>query len=112
MKHKIYTYIPKNIKASGYREKNNTFVILKGSFAVDDTELHPSFFKRRNNIAKRQELIGTGKLKKVAHLYQFTEDVEFHSPSLAANVISGRQSDGLKDFGIKDEMPPYLSDLL
>lgn len=116
MEQKIHTHISKDIRASGYIKQNNIFVILKGSFAVDDTELKPSFLDRPCYLAKRKELIATGKLKKGNHNYQFTEDVEFNTPSLAAIVIWGSRLNGIKIFGLKDDheggIPQDLLDLL
>jgi len=103
MEHKILKYESKGIRASGYIKPNNAFVILKGSFAIDDTELKDSFLDRPKYAIKRRELIGTGKLKKRIHDYQFTEDVEFDSPSLAAIIIWGCRLNGRKVFGIEED---------
>ena len=105
MEYEVFEFESKEIRASGYYKKqDNKFVVLKGSFAVDDSELKPCFFgnkKQKRTYAKeRQSHIDTKKLEKKAHGYQFTEDVEFNSPSRAASIIGGCNLNGREEFRI------------
>lgn len=103
MEDEIFECESKGIRASGYKKQDNKFVVLKGSFAVDDLELTDSFFSR-GYPEERKRLIATKKLEKKARGYQFTEDVEFNSPSRAASIIWGSNSNGKKSFGIGENI--------
>jgi 5-methylcytosine-specific restriction endonuclease McrA len=105
MQDEVFESESKGIRASGYKKQDNKFVVLKGSFAVDDSELKDSFFdESRTYVEDRQILIATKKLEKKAHSYQFTEDVEFNSPSKAASIIWGCNLNGKKSFGIGENI--------
>lgn len=105
MEDEIFKSESKGIRASGYKKQDNKFVVLKGSFAVDDLELQESFFDKKRTYAKdRQDLITTKKIEKKAHGYQFTEDVEFNSPSKAASITWGCNLNGKKSFGIGEDI--------
>jgi len=96
----IFESESKGIRASGYIKKNNQFVVQKGSFAIDDIHLTASFKERDIYVRTRNKLIQEGKLVKQSFSYQFTEDVEFNSPSLASCIIWGSNLNGRKVFGI------------
>ena len=87
----------KGITAFGYYKQDGKFVVLKGSFAVGDSELTDSFFSR-GYPKERQRLIATKKLEKNTRGYQFTEDVEFDFPSPAASIILGNNENGRLKF--------------
>jgi predicted type IV restriction endonuclease len=81
--------IIKTLVASGKRTPNG-FMVFKGSRAV--LEHRPS---ARSVRAKREELIKSGVLKRHENHLIFTKDMEFGSPSMAAGVIRGGNSNGL-----------------
>jgi len=94
----IYTYRVHNAEAKMVI-KNDLYVVLKGSTAV--VTVRKSI--PQNAILRREELIRSGKivLNSYANLYQFQEDIEFQSPSLASCIISGSSTNGPKSFNIK-----------
>lgn len=70
------------------RRTANGFVVLKGSQAVEDER--PSAAERhRWVLALREELLGSGALKRAKGGLVFTRDVEFASPSAAGGVVAG-----------------------
>jgi hypothetical protein len=103
MEFEIFESESKNVRASGYKKQGNRFIILKGSYAVDDSMLKKSFFGHTKSYESiRNDLINTGKLKKISDKYQFTVDVEFNSPSQAACIVWGCNLNGPKVFGIDE----------
>jgi hypothetical protein len=65
MEFEIFESESKNVRASGYKKQGNRFIILKGSYAVDDSMLKKSFFGHTKSYESiRNDLINTGKLKK------------------------------------------------
>jgi len=101
MEYEEYEGKSKGITAFGYYKKDGKFVVLRGSFAVDDSQLKKSFFNDpvyRGYPEKRKELIDTKKLEKKAYCYQFTEDVQFDDVSPAASIIWGSNRNGKRDF--------------
>ena len=94
----------KGITAFGYykNQDGKEFVVLKDSFAVGDSELSPKFSEGQGRYKKylkiRNKLIATKKLEKKGNRYQFTEDVDFESPSQAISIILGYNENGLKYF--------------
>lgn len=66
------------------------FVVLRGSTACH--EIVPSITP--GNTALRESLIGAGVLQESDGCYRFGEDYEFSSPSTAASVILGNNSNG------------------
>jgi hypothetical protein len=76
------------------RRTANGFVVLKGSQAVEDER--PSAAERhRWVLALREELLGSGALKRAKGGLVFTRDVEFASPSAAGGVVAGGGVNGL-----------------
>jgi hypothetical protein len=101
MEYDEYEGKSKGITAFGYYKQDGKFVVLKGSFAVGDSQLKKSFFNDpiyRGYPEKRQEFIDTKKLEEKAYSYQFTEDVEFDDVSPAASIIWGSNRNGKRDF--------------
>lgn len=97
----------KDCEAEGQRT-NDGFVVFGGSFAVG--ELRPSSIGSGNFTERRRaELIENGALEEVGGRLRFTRDVEFSSPSGAASVVRGGNSNGLKDWVSKSGIP--LKDL-
>jgi len=94
----------KGIRASGYVLDNNKFIVIRGSFAVGENDLHESFYERQRRVNIRNSLIADSKLKMIGGKYQFDDDVEFNSPSEAASIIWGSMLNGKKVFGIGDEI--------
>jgi hypothetical protein len=80
----------KGIEARGNRTAEG-FVVYKGSQAV--VEHRPSSVNFR---AKRIMLLKQGYLEKNGNALIFTKDMEFGSPSTAAAVVRGGNSNGLK----------------
>jgi hypothetical protein len=80
----------KNLIAYGNRTPNG-FVVYKGSQCVE--KLRPSAKDMAKNI--KQGLIDSGALVLRDGFYEFTRDVEFNSPSRAANAVRGGSSNGL-----------------
>lgn len=102
----------KGIEASGYQTQDGKFMVLKGSFAVGDSQLAPEFSKSlkkryKDYKTKRDALIATKKLEKSkkSQGYEFTENVEFSSPSQAASIILGSNENGILKFGIGKKNP-------
>ncbi len=91
-KYEILNCKIKNVTAHGYPVPNG-FLVLKGSEAV---------YKERPSVKKwpwpkdmRQKFIEGGVLVDKEDKFEFTEDVEFSSPSAAAAVIHGGHANGL-----------------
>ncbi|WP_300668214.1 GIY-YIG nuclease family protein [Desulfoluna sp.] len=66
------------------------FVVRKGSHA----RLDPTPACQKGFLARRDDLIASGKLRKLDHVYEFVEDVLFSSPSTAAAIVLGRSANG------------------
>jgi len=82
----------KNVKAVGHLVPNG-FLVLKGSEAV--SKERPSVEKWPAPKNMRQRFLDEGVLIERADKLEFTEDVEFSSPSAAAAVIHGGSANGL-----------------
>jgi hypothetical protein len=89
----------KGAEARGHRTATG-FVVFKDSTAV--LQERPSAKKWPYVITLRQQLITDGALIRDEHLYRFTKDVEFSSPSAAAAVIEGGSANGLIEWRTKD----------
>lgn len=94
----------KNVIARGQRSRNG-FVVLKGSTAVD--ELRPSAHPWVAGL--RQKLLDDGTLSSGGGVLTFLRDAEFASPSAAAAVVRGGNTNGL--IAWKDETGATLKDL-
>jgi hypothetical protein len=85
------------IKASAI-ELNDETVVLKGSYATTRTDFASNTYESLKN-----QLIADGKITKdlSQDTYIFQEDVVFKSPSAAAAVILGRNSNGRIEWKLK-----------
>lgn len=84
-------------KAKGYYdEKKQVFVLLAGSILA----LNPVSSMLPGSIKKRQEFIADNCIEE-ANGYRLTKDVVFNSPSQAAIITEGRNTNGWVDW--KDE---------
>ena len=99
----IFERESKGISASGQFSSGNKFMILKGSFAVDDSQIQPSFYEVPSRSKIRQKLISDGKLQKTGSMYRFTENVTFNSPSEAASIVWGSHLNGKDAFEINQK---------
>lgn len=90
-----YQYQGKGWKAHGY-VTNNGFAVTQGSIARKE-EVRSLTFGRRS----RKKLRDEGILVEQSDGLAFTADYEFSSPSLAASVVSGRNTNGREAW--KDE---------
>lgn len=79
----------KGLTAKGKRTSSG-FVVFSGSKAVLEHRPSSTRFK-----AKREELMEKGILEKQNNHLVFTKDVEFGSPSTAASIVRGGNSNGL-----------------
>lgn len=80
------------ICAQGYYD-NNRFMVLKGSFIRQQN----TKTLKKSMVNKKQNLLNSGKLIIVdSTSYQLTEDQSFTSPSTAAELVTGRSSNGWK----------------
>ena len=92
---RIYESRVKNAKARMVI-RNDSYVILKGSTALNETK--KSFSP--GNLKLRDELIQSGAMVlNKSGLYEFSRDVEFKSSSAAACIIAGSSRSGPHDFG-------------
>lgn len=82
----------KNVKAKGHPVPNG-FLVLKGSEAV--SKERPSVEKWPWPKNMRQKFLEEGVLVDRGDKLEFTDDVEFSSPSAAAAVIHGGHANGL-----------------
>jgi hypothetical protein len=83
----------KGLVARGNRSMKG-FVVFKGSEAV--LEPRKSAARKRNwTFMQREKLIQTGILVEESDRLRFTQDYEFSSPSAAAAIIRGGNSNGL-----------------
>ena len=82
----------REVTATGKRTSNG-FIVFKGSHAA--LEHRPS---AKRMAAKRDLLVEQGILKQEQDVLVFTRDVEFGSPSTAASVIKGGNTNGLTNW--------------
>ena len=91
--------LPRHNYRSEAVEKDGEFVVLKGSTAYANP---PHATNSYSNL--REQLIEQGVLvhsSKQSDLLEFTQDVVFNSPSAAASVINGRNSNGRTNWKLK-----------
>ena len=88
-KNKLLYINAKGIKATGY-ELGNNFVVCKGSqvYLENTSSIDKYLVDTRIELLKQEVIIDNDK-----H-YIFTEDYQFSSPSTAAGIILGRNSNG------------------
>lgn len=91
-KHELFHCDIKNVRAQGYPVPNG-FLVLKGSEAVHKER--PSVGKWPWPKNMRQKFLENGVLVNRGDRLEFSEDVEFSSPSAAAAVIHGGHANGL-----------------
>ncbi len=96
----------KSVRASGYSNEKGKFIILKGSFAVNDNQVQSSLSEKPKRVPLRKELITTGKMIDRGDKYEFVENVIFNSPSEAASIVWGSNLNGRKVFGLGEELLP------
>lgn len=83
----------KGLEARGYMVPNG-FLVLKGSKAVKQERPSTDKWPQARNL--RQKLLEEGTLVDQGDKLIFTTDAEFSSPSAAASVVRGGQSNGLE----------------
>jgi hypothetical protein len=87
----------KSVEAKGQRSANG-FVIFRGSSAV----VQPRPSAQPWLLSLREQLLGEGSLVPNGELLQFARDIEFSSPSAAASVVRGGNSNGLTAWKTND----------
>jgi len=90
----VYCINNNGIEAKGKLLDTGEFVIFKGSTArlVEVPSITGTGGSRLRQLMSRED---DGRLKKISdEAYQFTKDVIFTSPSLAATVVIGRSTNG------------------
>jgi hypothetical protein len=90
----IYCINNNGIEAKGALLDTGEFIIFKGSTArlIEVPSLTGTGSSKLRQLMSRED---DGRLKKISDdAYQFTDDVIFTSPSLAATVVIGRSSNG------------------
>ena len=82
----------RGVNASGY-DTPQGFLVKLGSLAstTETPSMHDHF---PTAVKLRRELVGNGVLVQLGDQYQFTQDYTFSSPSYAATVVLGRNSNG------------------
>lgn len=87
----------KGVKASGYEDARG-FVVCKGSeFFAEETPSSQAYLR-----TLRKDLIATGVVTEDGGRFRFTQDHVFTSPSTAAGVILGRNSNGRETWKTED----------
>lgn len=85
------------------REDDGEFVVLKGSHARKD-----GVDSWKTGLVRRDQLVEDGVLVPAGDaMLQFSEDVAFSSPSLAAAVIMGRNTNGRLAWKLRDTGQTY-----
>ncbi|HCS27455.1 MAG TPA: DUF4357 domain-containing protein [Spongiibacteraceae bacterium] len=92
-KHSLLYCHVKGLKATGNRTESG-FVVYAGSQAVPNDRPSAAAWSRE----RRAELLSTGALKLECDHLLFTEDIEFSSPSIAAGIICGGNTNGLTNW--------------
>lgn len=92
-------YLKASRGADGQGEPTSDgFVVFKGSKAAGSTVTSMT----QNFITLRQKLINEGVLLDKNEFLEFLEDYIFSSPSTAASIVLGRNSNGLTEWKMKD----------
>jgi len=94
------TCVIKGLSATGARTPDG-FVVFSGSQAVK-TLRNASVGTGNFSERKREELLENGKLVEEGDALRFAVDVEFSSPSGAASVVRGGNSNGLTSWRDRD----------
>ncbi len=94
--HEMYTFSVKGAIASGFPEGSRRkphFVVVAGSYAA----LRPSQSTPAHIQDFREKLLadGTLKLNPEKNCFEFTKDIQFKSPSMAATIVAGNVRNGL-----------------
>ena len=85
----VYSTSLKGVTASG-APSSGGFVVFEGSGAVKDHRPSASIYVRN----ERERLLASGSLVLTGNSFEFTQDVEFASPSMAASVVKGGNTNG------------------
>jgi hypothetical protein len=92
----------KGVAASGV-DTPSGFVVRMGSKAVGDDKVVPSMAEYIPHVKdRRDQLIRQGVLAADGDAFVFTQDYTFGSPSTAASVVMGRNSNGRIDWKTAD----------
>jgi hypothetical protein len=92
----------KGVAASGV-DTPSGFVVRMGSKAVGDDKVVPSMAEYIPHVKdRRDQLILQGVLAADGDAFVFTQDYTFGSPSTAASVVMGRNSNGRIDWKTAD----------
>ncbi|MEO0559167.1 MAG: GIY-YIG nuclease family protein [Bacteroidota bacterium] len=86
---RVFSTFLKGIRASG-APSSGGFVVFEGSEAVKDNRPSASKYVQ----AERQRLVDSGNLSPQDNHLRFMQDVEFASPSMAASVVKGGNTNG------------------
>jgi len=89
-----FSFEVKGIKAFGFPKgsaEKPLFIVKKDSWAI----ANEASSLRAGIQSLRNDLLNTGILKQVDANYQFQEDYEFNSPSMAACLIAGNARSGM-----------------
>lgn len=98
----IFTVSSKGISASA-REQDGQFVVLKGSSAIGSWESSSISYQRQY-----EQLCASGVLaEQGSGKRYFTADTAFSSPSAAAGVISGRNTNGRTSWTVEGSKQTY-----
>jgi len=92
----------KGVAASGV-DTPSGFIVHKGSRAVGENKVVPSMAEYIPHVKdRRDDLIRQGVLDADGDAFVFTQDYTFGSPSTAASVVMGRNSNGRVDWKAAD----------
>lgn len=100
------------VVAYGFSLQGKEFLVLRDSEAfVEEGEAFAQSTDPADASTKRarEALIADGTLRRAGQIYEFTRDVVFNSPSLAAGVVLGRRSSGNEEW--RDAEGTKLGDL-
>lgn len=89
------------VMAYGFSLQDKEFLVLRASEAfVEEGEAFSLSEDVADASAKRARaaLVADGTLRREGRLYEFTRDVVFNSPSLAASVVLGRRASGNEEW--------------
>lgn len=87
------------------REINGEFVVLKGSHA--QKKAATSLLQARKILRDQLQQEGKLRIDVQENFLVFTEDVPFNSPSSAASVVTGAQTNGRTTWKVKDSTQTY-----
>ena len=100
------------VVAYGFSLRGKEFLVLRGSEAFVEEGVAFALAAGPADASTkraREILIADGTLRREGRLYEFTRDVVFNSPSLAAGVVLGRRASGNEEW--RDAEGTKLKDL-